>query len=106
MQTPRSALKIKVKGSLHLGRSLDLVQRVEKTFRTKSFFDTGHPADGLLSRAMYAQPTNPAGVLPMERLEHVLQDKNDNLFIDNDGLCASYGIFGAPGSGKTYFLLY
>jgi hypothetical protein len=42
----------------------------------------------------------------MQRLRYSLANTSENIFIKNDGLLASYGIFGAPGSGKTYLLLY
>src|SRR5262249_51720886 len=46
------------------------------------------------------------GELEVERLEYALQSTSNELAITDDGLVASYGIFGAPGCGKTHLMMY
>ena len=42
----------------------------------------------------------------MQQLEYTLRETETELYIENRGLTSSYGIFGAPGSGKTVLMLY
>ena len=42
----------------------------------------------------------------MQRLSYSLKETDKKIYIKDDGLSASYGIFGAPGSGKTYLVMY
>src|SRR5437588_504077 len=97
-------LRITVKGSVHLGRKLELVETARPPASSDSFFDAGRPV-GMVA-IDYDRPSARPGHLPAQQLDYSLVDTAGNLYIDNDGLCASYGIFGAPGSGKTYCLLY
>jgi hypothetical protein len=96
--------KIEVHGKIHLGRECELNQRAEKTATRSSFFDIGRPIG--MPSADYIPQRSPAGELPLEKLVHTLNETDNNLFIDGAGLVTSYGIFGAPGSGKTYLLTY
>ncbi|KAA0231947.1 hypothetical protein EDS67_00700 [candidate division KSB1 bacterium] len=96
--------KIKVKGSIHVGQEMELVQAAERPSAKASFFDVGRPQG--MPTVDYSQRLSRPGELPMQRLVHSLTNINENIWIKNDGLCASYGIFGAPGSGKTHLLLY
>lgn len=67
-------------------------------------FRTGMPDSGLLTPIDV--PVGPsASNVPTERLEWVVCDAPGEVYITDAGLTASYGIFGAPGSGKTYLLM-
>jgi hypothetical protein len=96
--------RIMVKGGVHIGQELELVQTAERSTTRDSFFDVGRPHG--MPAVDYTPSLARPGELPMQRLVHSLANTDGNVFIEDDGLCESYGIFGAPGSGKTHLLLY
>lgn len=96
--------RITVKDNVCVGQELELIQTAEHPSTVVSFFDVGRP-DGLPAIDYTPSLARP-GELPMQRLVYSLTPTNEKIYIENDGLCASYGIFGAPGSGKTHLLLY
>jgi hypothetical protein len=51
------------------------------------------------------RPDDP-GMLPRQRLKFELEPRDEDAFLEGRGLVASYGIFGAPGSGKTFLFKY
>jgi hypothetical protein len=94
--------KIQVKGKIHLGSEMKLVEKAETTASQASFFRVSDPA-GIM--AVHKKPSRAEpGELEKQRLIYSLEDMNENIFIEDDGLVTSYGIFGAPGTGKTYLL--
>jgi hypothetical protein len=97
-------MQISVKGRIHLGKELKLTEKVQPLNTASSFFDSGRP-DGLPS-VYYSPQLSRPGELPMQRLGYSLEENTENIYIDDDGLCLSYGIFGAPGSGKTNLVLH
>ena len=42
----------------------------------------------------------------MQRLQYTLTPAGGTVSVENSGLTASYGVFGAPGSGKTFLLMH
>jgi TraM recognition site of TraD and TraG len=96
--------RIVTKGRVHIGQELELVQTAERSPAKDSFFDVGRPHG--MPAVDYTPSLARPGELPMQRLVHSLANTDGSVFIEDDGLCASYGIFGAPGSGKTHLLLY
>jgi hypothetical protein len=93
--------KIAVDGKIHLGMRLELVQEARTHGRSR---------DLSFNRARYAGldaiATKEANALG-EILDFRLSDKAiGDLHIEGAGLVTSYGIFGAPGSGKTVLLMY
>ena len=96
--------RIMVKGSVEIGQELELVQAAERPSATDEFSDVGRPA--AMPAVDYAPHLARSGELSMQRLVYSLANSDTKLSIEDDGLCASYGIFGAPGSGKTHLLLY
>jgi hypothetical protein len=102
----RSA-KIAPKGEVHFGNAMLLEQRSAGAEPSAAFrFVTGLPDSGAVPVIDDPTPESAIGELPMRRLEYSLRETATELCVRNDGLTMSYGIFGAPGSGKTYLLMY
>ncbi len=98
-------IRVQVSGRVSVGRTLQLSQRVDR-IRTPARFSVGLPDDGSLSALDLFDSVGFTGRLPTDRLEWVLEPAGDDIVIEDRGLCASYGIFGAPGAGKTYLLMH
>lgn len=97
--------RIKPKGRITVGSALDLVQAVERPRRTGPMIRVGAPRTGIVSAVDYVGVPDRPGALNAQRLRYSLVDADGELAISDDGLVCSYGIFGAPGSGKTYLML-
>lgn len=95
--------RIIVKGEIYIGRAHELVQKVARPSPEAMFFDTGMPMG--MAPIEYTPLSSQPGALPMEKLTYSLEPRREVISISDDGLVASYGIFGAPGSGKTFLLL-
>jgi len=67
-------------------------------------FDVGRPLG--MAAVDYTPTFAKSGELSAQRLEHSLKQTGGNVFMEDAGIVASYGIFGAPGSGKTWMLMY
>jgi hypothetical protein len=98
--------RIKVKGHVHLGRTLRLHQADRPSLATGFHFSTGLPEDGTLSPLDRLGPVAVPGQLPVQELSWTLDEVDGDQYIEHDGLVASYGIFGAPRSGKTHLLMH
>lgn len=96
------AERISIKGSIHVGRELNLIQAATRPSGAHSFFDVGRPQG--MPTIDYTPGSARPGELPMQQLIYSLADGDGEVCIKDDGLTASYGIFGAPGSGKTHLL--
>jgi TraM recognition site of TraD and TraG len=96
--------RIRISGTVHVGDEVELRQRIERPASAASFFTTGRPIG--MPAVEHTTQMRAAGELPMDRLAYSLVPSEGDVYIENDGLVASYGIFGAPGSGKTHLLLY
>lgn len=94
--------KIQVKGKIHLGSEMRLIEKVETTAGVRSFFSVGEPFG--IAEIHRTPRSTECGELQKQRLMYSLEDIDENIFIEDDGLVTSYGIFGAPGTGKTYLL--
>ena len=95
--------RIQPRGTVHLGQERTLAQHVSSQ-PAFAGFDAGGPLG--MSSIEYVPRTAKAGELEIERLEYSLQPTTRELAITDDGLVASYGIFGAPGCGKTHLMMY
>ncbi len=99
--------KVEPKGRINIGHRLTLEEHAPTTMpATGLLFSAGLPEEGQF--APFESPglsTNP-GQLSVQQLEYVLRATDDELYLEDDGLTMSYGIFGAPGSGKTYLMLH
>jgi len=108
--TPEQALgdaTIKVKGRIHVGHELRLLQKATSPAIAAGFhFIGGRPNDGLLAAVDDVTAFTRSGELPAQRLEHSLVGTSEDVYIKKAGLTTSYGIFGAPRAGKTHLLLY
>src|SRR3954451_7167239 len=101
-----AAPKFTMQGSITLGNLLELRQRAPARSNTRFRINAAMPTDGILSSVDIANPlTRPAGA-PGEQLTWDLEKTDGTLEIKNKGLTESYMIFGVPGSGKTYLLMY
>jgi len=63
---------------------------------------TGAPGGSHLAKAMAGEHADGPG----RRWEDELRQTGGQIAIMNDGLTASYGIFGSPGTGKTHLMLH
>ena len=97
--------KVEVKGSVNLGKILDLQQRTSSLLRTAFRYSTSLPFDGVL-QAIDTARVETSAALPMEQLSWELELTETPIEITDKGLTESYMIFGGPGSGKTYLLMY
>lgn len=96
--------RIIVEGRVHLGRSMLLRQESHQHLDTGFRFSVGAPP--VLS-PMDDQPgTAVPGQLPVQQLQWSFEDGDDDHYIEDRGLVGSYGIFGAPGAGKTFLLMH
>lgn len=98
--------RIAANGRLHIGEALDLTQRPQVAGFTLPRFAVGRPEDGTMAAIDDNGVWAPPGMLPAQQLGYSFVDTGEEIYIENRGLTASYGIFGAPGSGKTHLLLY
>jgi len=103
---PATSAKIKTLGRIHFGRLLRLEQATQLKSSTSFRFSVGVPSSGLVSAIDNLMPQVLPGQLPVDRLEWSLKDTSEELYVTDDGLTTSYGIFGSPRSGKTYLLIY
>jgi TraM recognition site of TraD and TraG len=95
--------RIQPRGSVHVGQERRLIQRTT-TPPAFAGFDAGRPIG--MTPIEYIPRTSHPGELEVQRLDYALQATSTELAITDDGLVASYGIFGAPGCGKTHLLMY
>src|SRR5262249_8765689 len=98
--------KVTVSGSIELGDVLELQQRAAPTLDTGFRFSSAVPSDGVLRAVDQTDVAMNASAMPAEQLGWGLQPAKRKLAIVNKGLTESYMIFGGPGSGKTYLLMY
>jgi type IV secretory pathway TraG/TraD family ATPase VirD4 len=103
---PLGNAKIQPRGKIHLGKKLSLDQRMAATPPASLMYSVGLPEDGRIPAFENPMPAANPGELPRQELKYSLRETPVELYIEDNGLTMSYGIFGAPGSGKTYLLLY
>lgn len=96
--------RIKVTGKLHIGSERALEPTVEAlwTESEATYDDLPVGLPGIKGIAGAA----PSGELAMRRISYQLRPDSNPIFIRDNGMLTSYGIFGAPGSGKTNLLTY
>lgn len=98
--------RIVVEGRVQLGHDMVLEQGTSAPRRTRPRFAVGLPDDGSLPRARRRPALPPDGTLTTTELDWRLRPGDGDVALEDSGLTASYGIFGAPGSGKTYLLMH
>jgi hypothetical protein len=96
--------KVQASGAIRLGRRLILEQRTDAG-SPALIYSAGLPDDASIAPFENPLPMASPGELPRQDLRCQLRETSEELQIENDGLVMSYGIFGAPGSGKTNLLL-
>jgi hypothetical protein len=105
MSARRVLDEIVVEGRVRLGRELRLDEAPEPLPRQFSYL-WGRPEDGSVPAFDYDPPLAPPGQLPRQPLKASLAETGGELYLAGAGLKSSYGIFGAPGSGKTNLVLH
>ena len=103
---PLGSAKVEPRGKIHLGKLLALDEHTSAVAQPTSFFSVGLPEDGLITPIDSTLPMANPGQLPMQELDYTLRETGGDLYIENHGLTSSYGIFGAPGSGKTFLMMH
>jgi hypothetical protein len=98
--------RVKAKGKVRLGRQLELRQEAVASPPAGGGFVVGRPAGGFIPAVDDPFAGMTSGTLSAQRLEYSLAMTSGELFIEDDGLTTSYGIFGAPRTGKTHLLMY
>lgn len=101
-----SNAKITVQGEVNLGEELELIQESTAKLDTKFRFSSGLPINNSLSKVDIPYFKSERSTLPAEQLTWHLKPTRKQISITNKGLTESYMIFGGPGSGKTYLLMY
>jgi hypothetical protein len=91
-----------INGEVVMGRVQKLSQKKATPSSESMFFDVGRPTG--MTSAEYTPFLGQAGGLPIEKLYYFLESTSEPISIRNEGLFASYGVFGGPGSGKTHLL--
>lgn len=101
MAEQKSFTKIKVDGRIHLGHRRELLQApIEKL---TSLFRAG----GAGPKHKYDKLSTENIDMVGEALEFKISEEDaGELYIEDAGLVTSYGIFGAPGCGKTVLLMH
>lgn len=103
---PQGSATIEPKGQIHIGKCLLLEQSAATAAPWSTMYAAGLPEDGRIPAFENPMPFQRPGELPRTELKYSLRKTDTNLDIQDKGLTSSYGIFGAPGSGKTVLLLY
>src|SRR5436190_21882127 len=96
--------RIAVTGTVNVGDLMTLDQRAEHKLPAASRFSIGRPVG--MPAFEFPDSSAPPGELQMRRLQYTLTPAGGAVSIENSGLTASYGVFGAPGSGKTFLLMH
>jgi hypothetical protein len=98
--------KVKVSGTVTLGTLHEMRQVNVAGPDARFAFSSALPSDGTLSSVDVAQVVTRASALPADQLHWKLEEGTGTAAISGSGLAESYMIFGGPGSGKTYLLMY
>jgi TraM recognition site of TraD and TraG len=97
--------RIKAKGTVYLGRRMNLVQRQEVTSPVGGGgFVTGRPSGGFMPGVDDPFAGVSGTQIRAERLVWGFTGTDEPVTMEDNGLTTSYGIFGAPRSGKTHLL--
>ena len=95
---------ITVKGQLHIGLEHVLKPSVEAAPAEQALTGDARPPNLPFGKTI--SEVAPSGELAMRRISYGLKRGSNEIYIRNKGMVTSYGIFGAPGSGKTHLLTY
>src|SRR5829696_496662 len=91
---------------VHLGRARCLEPFLSAAESSGLGFTRMRAATDYVSDADTMLQPDEAGMLPRQRLKYRLALLEEDVFLEGNGLLTSYGIFGAPGSGKTFLFKY
>ncbi len=96
--------KIEVKGEIQIGKLLNLVQGRDLSQRIEPRFDASRPTQGINPVHFYRSIKQDSSGQSEEKIRFYFEDTKKDLYIEDQGLCQSYGIFGLSGTGKTNLL--
>jgi hypothetical protein len=104
---PASNQRVQAKGSIQVGRLLELERELRTTPRADRLQVRPRQSPGYVApqRERWAD-LSPSGGIEHEQYHYSLRRRAGELEIRDQGLCQSYAVFGIPGSGKTYLLLH
>lgn len=91
---------------VHLGRARRLEPFLSAADSSGLGFTRLRAATDYVSDVDAMLQPDEAGMLPRQRLKYRLAPLEEDVFLEGNGLLTSYGIFGAPGSGKTFLFKY
>jgi hypothetical protein len=99
--------KIEPHGRVQLGTRLELEEFAPSAAEQSPFlYAVGLPDDGSIAPIDSPLPYANQGGLSLQELDYRLQETDGELCLEDRGLTSSYGIFGAPGCGKTFLMLH
>lgn len=91
---------------IHLGQARRLTPSLSESDGMGAGYHRARTATNYVSEADTMLQADDPGVLPRQRLKFQLAQLDEEVFLRDRGLTTSYGIFGAPGSGKTFLFRY
>jgi type IV secretory system conjugative DNA transfer VirD4/TraG family protein len=96
--------KITVEGEIQLGTELQLIRQLaNQSDQGKVVIVRSGGARRNLQGRRPLERRNHTGI-EQEELVYSFEKEKEQIFIKNQGMCQTYGIFGVPGCGKTYLL--
>ena len=99
-------IKIPADARVHLGKASRLKPVLSMADSPGLGFTALRAATDFVADVDTTYQPDDAGMLPRQRLEYQLTPLEEEVFLEKNGLVTSYGIFGAPGSGKTFLFKY
>jgi hypothetical protein len=99
-------LKVTVQGRIRLGTELNLIRGIRAAGPPKGDVVRVNPPEWINVRRPPAPPTRSGMDVDQDRIEYSFESTPNSVSLADQGLCQSYGIFGNPGVGKTYLLMY
>ena len=91
---------------VHLGNARRLTPSLSESDGLGTGYHRARTSTNFVSEADMMLQADDPGLLPRQRLKFALTPLEEEVFLRDRGLTTSYGIFGAPGSGKTFLYKY
>lgn len=91
---------------VHLGNARRLTPSLSESDGLGTGYHRARTSTNFVSEADMMLQADDPGLLPRQRLKFALAPLEEEVFLRDRGLTTSYGIFGAPGSGKTFLYKY
>jgi hypothetical protein len=91
---------------VHLGHGRRLEPHLEAAESGSAGYAAARATTDYVGAGEVTLRSDQPGMLPRQRLKYRLTADDEQVFLQGRGLLNSYGIFGAPGSGKTFLFKY